>query len=110
MTNCLELQRTRKPIMYSEEILGRKKGLSGHLTDCYIDLSSASNYLLRSAPGGVRIGPVVAHALLTAFRNIASHCGQSLQGIIGLLLFSVLGAVGDLGLIGEVFHPLLREG
>ncbi len=62
------------------------------------------------APAGIRISAVVAHRLLPSVRDVASHGRQPLQGIIGLLLFSVLGALGDLGLTGEAFHPLLREG
>jgi len=41
---------------------------------------------------------------------MASHGGQPFGGIVALLLLSVLLAVGDLGLLRSVFHPLLRQG
>ena len=38
---------------------------------------------------GVRIGPVVAHALLTAFGDVASDGSQPFQGIVMLWDFGV---------------------
>ncbi len=58
MTNNLESQRTRKPIRYTEEILGRKKGLSGHGADCYIDLGieSYGTLMTQNRGGPMRCG------------------------------------------------------
>ena len=57
-----------------------------------------------------KLSPVVAHRLLSPFRDVASHGGQPFGGIVALFLLSVLGQVRDLGFPRSVFHPLLKEG
>jgi hypothetical protein len=40
----------------------------------------------------------------------AGHGGQSFQGVVGFLLFAILGAVEDRGLFGRAVHAFWGEG
>ena len=45
---------------------------------------------LLSAPDGIRVGAVVARALLTTFGDMDSHGGRPFQGIVNVPLLSLL--------------------
>ena len=73
MTNNLESQRTRKPIRYTEEILGRKKGLSGHR-------------------------PIISWcAGPSPFRQLLAHCPKGASHLVALCLFSADSPGGSAG-------------
>ena len=40
---------------------------------------------------------------------MTGHGGQPFQGVVGLLVFPILGAVDDGGLLGGVVQAFLRE-
>ena len=49
----------------------------------------------------IGVGAIVAGCLLSSFRDMAGHGGQPFQGVVGFLLFAILGAVNDRACSGE---------
>ena len=62
-----------------------------------------------SAPGDIAVVAIVPDHLLAVVGHMGAHGGLPLQRIKGLLVFSILRSVDDLGFFRDVGHPLLRE-